>query len=105
VRSKIRVDADGCWRWTASLNRGGYGQLGMGGHGVVTAHRYVYQRLVGPVPAGHVLDHVCEVQSCVNPEHLEPVSHRENTARWYRAHPEANFISAATRRTKSRHSA
>jgi hypothetical protein len=102
VREKIRQDPEtGCWVWIASLNRGGYGQLGIGPHGVVRAHRYVYEQLAGPIPRGHVLDHRCERQSCVNPDHLEPITHRENTARWYRAHPEANFISARTRQTRA----
>lgn len=78
VRAKIRVDGSGCWLWTASLNRGGYGQLGMGGHGVVTAHRYVYQQLVRPVPRGVYLCHTCDVPACVNPDHLYEGDARDN---------------------------
>lgn len=44
-------------------------------------HRYSYERAEGPVPAGLELDHLCRVRSCVNPEHLEPVTHRENMRR------------------------
>lgn len=78
VRAKIMVDDAGCWLWTASVNRGGYGQLGMGPHGVVTAHRYVYSKLVGPIPEGALLCHTCDVPRCVNPTHMYPGDHVSN---------------------------
>ena len=68
-----------CWRWTASL-RHGYGQVSW--RRVPTpAHRVAYQLLVGPIPEGLYIDHLCRNPSCVNPAHMEPVSHRENILR------------------------
>ena len=53
------------------------------GHGANTmpAHRYAYEELVGPIPEGLQLDHLCRNRSCVNPDHLEPVTCRENLRR------------------------
>lgn len=79
LSSKIVIDPSGCWLWTASL-RGGYGQFGVDGT-TRAAHRVVYEMLVGAVPDGLELDHTCRVRSCVNPSHLEPVTHRENVLR------------------------
>jgi len=47
----------------------------------VRAHRYSYEAFVGPIPEGLTLDHLCRVRNCVNPEHLEPVSLKENLLR------------------------
>jgi len=44
-------------------------------------HRLTYEALVGPIPPGLVIDHLCRVPECVNPDHLEPVTHAENLAR------------------------
>lgn len=81
VTSKFAI-GDGCWEWTASRNikRGGYGQIKMGGR-VRKAHQVVYELLVGPIPAGTVLDHLCRTPACVRPDHLEPVSTRTNVLR------------------------
>ena len=70
----------GCWLWTSSLDRHGYGQINIKGTSK-RAHRIVYERLVGPIPAGLVLDHTCRVRSCVNPDHLEPITVSENLRR------------------------
>jgi hypothetical protein len=70
----------GCWRWTAGYNAQGYGQWWNGVRPVL-AHVFYYLRLVGPVPEGMELDHLCRVRDCVNPDHLEPVSSRDNTRR------------------------
>lgn len=45
------------------------------------AHRFVYELLVGPIPAGLTIDHLCRVTSCVRPDHLEPVTNAENVRR------------------------
>ena len=58
----------------------GYG-LKRDGDKMVTAHRYVYEKEVGQIPLGLELDHKCKNRSCVNPTHLEPVSHAENVRR------------------------
>ena len=68
-----------CWLWTASRSTGSYGRFTNGGH--VYAHRFVYELLIGPIPDGLTLDHLCRVRHCVNPAHLEPVTIRENILR------------------------
>lgn len=84
--SKVDVrDDDDCWLWRAGT-KGGYGQFGIGSRTdgskrSIGAHRYAYELLVGAVPDGLELDHLCRVRYCVNPAHLEPVTHRENTLR------------------------
>ena len=74
----------GCWLWNAA-DRSGYGTTwkegARKGDKDVLAHVEVYERLVGPIPRGLELDHLCRVPSCVNPAHLEPVTHRENILR------------------------
>lgn len=75
-----------CWLWTGASQGGGYGRFGRGrfaqtGPRVVLAHRWSYEHLVGPIPAGLTVDHLCRTPACVNPEHLELVTLAENTAR------------------------
>jgi len=72
---------DGCWIWVAGLLRSGYGQFSPMAGKNVRAHRFAYELLVGPIPEGLTLDHLCRVHSCVNPTHLEPVTHLENVRR------------------------
>lgn len=71
---------DGCWLWTGAKTNGGYGHFWRGDRQVV-AHRWSYEHLVGPVPDGLDLDHLCRNRSCVNPDHLEPVTRSENLLR------------------------
>lgn len=80
--SKVVV-SDGCWYWTGCLMPNGYGKIGRGGRGAGTAlaHRFGYELLVGPIPEGLHLDHLCRNRWCVNPEHLEPVTNRTNLLR------------------------
>ena len=75
----INVDDNGCWRWQKSL-RHGYAQIWAHGR-VDIGHRVSYSEFVGPIPAGLTIDHKCRVTDCVNPEHLEPVTHQENVRR------------------------
>lgn len=70
----------GCWLWTASVRPDGYGEFRAHGR-LVRPHRFAYEALVGPIPEGMVMDHLCRVRHCVNPAHLEPVTPRENVVR------------------------
>ena len=70
------VNADGCWLWQGYINAFGYGVNRRG-----LAHRVYYQSARGPIPRGMELDHLCRVRSCVNPDHLEAVTHLENHRR------------------------
>jgi hypothetical protein len=75
-----RIDAAGpCWLWTGALS-GGYGSVRWGGQ-VRGVHRVVWELLVGPIPPGLTLDHLCRVRQCCNPDHLEPVTLRDNIMR------------------------
>ncbi len=78
--SKIELSDDGCWLWTAHRDVVGYGRLRVGPTSK-PAHNLVYEVFVGAVPEGLELDHLCRNRGCVNPEHLEPVTHRENVLR------------------------
>ena len=69
----------GCWLWTGSSGQG-YGNYWHNGSSR-RAHRVLYEDINGPLQAGLELDHLCRVRGCVNPEHLEPVTHRENIIR------------------------
>jgi HNH endonuclease len=76
---KVRK-TDSCWLWTASLGTHGYGQIYFEGK-PRHAYRVAYELFIGPVPGDLELDHLCRVRACVNPSHLEPVTHRENIMR------------------------
>lgn len=73
------IDENGCWIWQRGLTYKGYGACNR--DGFQTAHRWYYAQLVGQIPEGMQLDHLCRVRACVNPGHLEPVTAGENTRR------------------------
>lgn len=72
----------GCWLWIASDNGKGYGQFTLGGK-ARPAHRLSYERWNGPIPNVLHLDHLCRQTLCVNPEHLEAVTSKENSLRGF----------------------
>lgn len=78
---KVLHDGDGgCWLWTASKTVDGYGCFHMP-DGRTTAHRIAYEELVGPIPEGLVIDHLCRTRNCVNPRHMETVTQSMNLLR------------------------
>jgi hypothetical protein len=66
-----------CWIWTASRNKGGYGQIYANGRNI-SAPRFVYELELGPIPAGMLTDHRCNNRICVNPAHLRLVTRKQN---------------------------
>lgn len=87
VMAKVVVKApSGCWEFTGARQSRGHGLVRVGSRSdgserLEKAHRVAYEALVGPVPDGLVLDHLCCNPPCVNPAHLEPVTLAENTRR------------------------
>jgi len=69
-----------CWIWTGYRRNGRYPWMYYAGR-PVAAYRVAYILLVGPIPEGLQIDHLCRVVFCVNPVHLEPVTQKENIRR------------------------
>lgn len=78
--AKVDKQSSGCWIWTAAKIWSGYGRFNTGTRGVY-AHRFSYELAYGPIPDGLFVDHICRNRACVNPEHMEVVTHRTNTLR------------------------
>jgi hypothetical protein len=79
IRRRLTI-TDDHWRWTGQLNNKGYGLVHFEGT-KRAAHVVVYTLLVGPVPAGLQLDHLCEFKDCCRVGCLEPVTPKENQQR------------------------
>lgn len=92
LSSRIRSREDGCWEWTGAHNESGYGITSVDKH-LRRAHRVIYEILVEPIPEKMDLDHQCHApenckggadcphRRCVNPDHLKPLSRKDNLAR------------------------
>jgi hypothetical protein len=70
-----------CWIWKGGITGSGYGAMSIGPSSVRSAHVVAYEMYVGTIPVGLVLDHLCRVRICCNPEHLEAVTQAENARR------------------------
>lgn len=80
ILRRVYFADSGCWVWTGGKSPSGYGVTSIDRR-QVRVHRAVYELFVGPIPAGLQLDHLCRVRACCNPDHLEPVTCRENLLR------------------------
>lgn len=82
-------EGQGCWIWTASHTRDGYGVLGIG-RKQHRAHRAAYETWVGPIPEGALVCHRCDTPNCINPSHLFAGSHKDNTRDMHRKRRDGN---------------
>jgi len=75
---------ESCWNWTGAFSSSGYGVISRGGRQgpLIRTHRLAYELLVGPIPDGLQIDHLCRNKRCCNPEHLESVTQAENLRRY-----------------------
>lgn len=90
------IAESGCWIWMGVVNPvSGYGQMDIN-HVVHYPHRISYEEFVGIIPDGKEIDHKCRVRCCVNPHHLEPVTHLENVRRG-----EAGLVTGAINKSKT----
>jgi len=78
--SKVNRKPTGCWEWTGSRDSIGYGHVSIAKK-MRKAHRVSYFLAHGDLPAGLTVDHLCRNLICVNPDHLEMVTHAENMRR------------------------
>jgi hypothetical protein len=103
--SIIGTPSAACWIWTGykrDYTREQYGFFKLKGK-VRPAHRVAYEDIIGPIPSGLVLDHLCRNPSCVNPFHLEPVTRQVNTQRGRSAAVIAEWHKRHKRRRKKTH--
>lgn len=81
MMENVAVEEDGCWEWCgATCGHGKYGAIRTP-DGMKYVHRVSYEAFIGDIPDGMQVDHLCRNRTCVNPEHLEAVSHYENMRR------------------------
>jgi len=85
VMKNVNIDTESkCWNWTGRISgrKHGYPQISVGGKQTMV-HRITYEELVRPLVPGETIDHLCRNPHCINPEHLEPISLRENVKRMH----------------------
>lgn len=88
IANAFKITEAGCWEWFRSINKDGYGQVGLWGRngsnpkaGQYPAHRVVYELIFGRIPSDRQTDHLCGNIRCVNPKHLEIVDKDTNNIR------------------------
>jgi len=85
VSTEHSYNGDPCWEWTGWKNDSGYATVKVRRHPlprqVFRVHRIMYEHFVGVIPDNLYCDHLCRVRHCVNPAHLEIVTHQENDRR------------------------
>jgi len=79
-RRTIVNPTTGCYEWQGATNDWGYGTIWVDGKDVFV-HRFAHELFVGPIPAGHEIDHDCRTRNCWRPDHLEAVTRRDNILR------------------------
>lgn len=77
---KVEVQPNGCWLWKGTKDKDGYGKFTIK-YVTIRSHRFAYEVNKGQIPEGMQIDHLCRNHDCVNPDHMEVVSPRENTLR------------------------
>jgi hypothetical protein len=87
--AKRHVTETGCWKWPGQRTAAGYGQMRTGPGSRDYVHRISHKLLIGPIPEGTEIDHLCRNRACYNPEHLEAVPHRIN---WLRGESHAAVV-------------
>lgn len=87
LMAKVVIDTNGCWIYGGAISSGGYGSIAANPDvrgtkaRMLKTHRVTYEHHVGPIADGLEPDHLCRVRACCNPQHLEPVTRRENVIR------------------------
>lgn len=78
----IRVPFSTCWYWIGTIGSSGYGHAKkLNSRQNIGVHRLAYEAIYGEIPEGKEVDHICCTRTCVNPDHLELVTHKENMTR------------------------
>lgn len=84
IIEKIVIDENNCWLWQAGITGKGYAvfRIGVGeNRKSIGVHRWVYEQFFGEIQDDLVCDHLCRVRNCLNPQHIEPVTHAINVKR------------------------
>lgn len=83
IMSRILIpkNKDDCWEWLGFHTKFGYSRINLGFNINPDVHRIMYELVKGKVPKGLELDHLCRNKGCINPDHLEAVTHVENQKR------------------------
>lgn len=81
MQEKVLPSANGCWEWIGARNSTGYGCVTNGKGKSMLSHRKSYELIVGAIPEGLTVDHLCENIVCVNTDHMELVTLAENSRR------------------------